>query len=71
MPTSTLIHLQLTVIQQSSWAYSRPFQEGANPGEDSGKGDGGLPSVLSVVSPLFTEGRDGVAACCTGLSCIN
>lgn len=54
MPTSTLIHLQLTVIQQSSWAYARPFQEGANPGEDSGKGEGGLLSML--VSPLFTEG---------------
>ena len=54
MPTFTLIHLQLTVIQQSSWAYARPFQEGANPGEDSGKGDGASPSVLA--SPLFTEG---------------
>lgn len=54
MPTSTLIHLQLTVIQQSSWAYTRPFQEGAHPGGDSGKDDGGLQGVL--VSPLFTEG---------------
>ena len=69
MPTSTFLHLQLTVIQQSSWAYTSPFQEGANPGETVGRVTEGYRVCLCPL--CLQKGCDGVATCCTGLSGIN